>query len=44
MNTLDEKHRPRSKDPEFWDAWTGKLEREINWKDISDDWQSCDSI
>lgn len=39
MNTLDEKHRPSSKDPEFWDVWTGKEERDINWKSISEIWQ-----
>lgn len=39
MNTLDEKDRPKSKDPEFWDVWTGKKMRNINWKDITDEWQ-----
>jgi hypothetical protein len=39
MNTLEDKDRPKSKDPEFWDVWTGKQEREVDWKDISDEWQ-----
>jgi hypothetical protein len=39
MNTLEDNDRPKSKDPEFWDVWTGKQEREVNWKDISDEWQ-----
>lgn len=39
MNTLNEKNRPKSKDPEFWNIWTGKDRREINWKDIADEWQ-----
>lgn len=39
MNNLEEKDRPKSKDPEFWDVWTGKEMREINWKDITDEWQ-----
>ncbi|WP_319414963.1 ATP-binding protein [Marispirochaeta aestuarii] len=39
MNTLDEKDRPKSKDPEFWDVWTGVEEREVNWQDIADEWQ-----
>lgn len=39
MNTLAEKDRPQSKDPEFWDVWIGEQEREIKWKDITDEWQ-----
>lgn len=39
MNTLREENRPKSKDPEFWDVWTGIQEREVNWKDITDEWQ-----
>lgn len=39
MNTLDEKNRPKSKDPEFWNIWTGKDRREINWGAIVDEWQ-----
>lgn len=39
MNTLKEDDRPKSKDPEFWDVWTGKQKREVNWKDITDEWQ-----
>lgn len=39
MNTLNEKNRPKSKDPEFWNIWTGKDRREINWADIVDEWQ-----
>jgi DNA helicase HerA-like ATPase len=44
MNTLEEKHCPKSKDPEFWDVWTGSTERVINWKNISDDWQREEHI
>lgn len=39
MNTLEDKDRPKSKDPDFWEVWTGKQEREVNWKDITDEWQ-----
>lgn len=39
MNELNEKHRPKSKDPEFWDVWINKEDRKINWKEIADDWQ-----
>lgn len=44
MNTLKENDRPKSKDPEFWDVWTGLEDREVNWKDIADEWQKEDNI
>lgn len=31
-------HRPWSSDPQFWDVWTGKTERPINWREIVNDW------
>ena len=33
--------RPHSPDPAFWDVWTGKEEREIDWGKIAKDWQSA---
>jgi DNA helicase HerA-like ATPase len=39
MNDLPEKQQPQSDDPDFWDVWTGERERDVNWKDIADDWQ-----
>lgn len=39
MNELKKEHQPNSKDPDFWDVWTGKEKREINWKIIADEWQ-----
>lgn len=39
MRTLDENHCPKSKDPEFWDVWTGLSERSVNWKEIAAEWQ-----
>lgn len=44
MNTLEEKDRPKSKDPEFWDVWIGKEQRDIDWKIISDEWQKEDNL
>ena len=35
---LPENQRPRSSDPKFWDVWTGKEQRSINWNEIVDDW------
>lgn len=39
MNNLKKEHRPKSEDPDFWDVWTGKSERNVNWKTLTDDWQ-----
>ncbi len=39
MNELKYEHQPNSKDPDFWDVWTGKEKREINWKEIVKEWQ-----
>ena len=39
MNELKKEHQPDSKDPDFWDVWSGKEERKIDWKEIVDEWQ-----
>jgi len=39
MNELKKEYQPDSKDPDFWDVWTGKEERKIDWKKIADEWQ-----
>ncbi len=39
MRFLDKEHRPQSNDPNFWDVWTGKEQREIDWTKIANDWQ-----
>ena len=44
MNTLEEIHCPKSKDPEYWNVWTGISERTIDWKTIADDWQREEHI
>lgn len=43
ITELPEEHRPRSSDPMFWDVWTGKEERTINWREIVDDWTGINS-
>jgi len=43
MNELKAEHRPKSADPDFWDVWTRKEEREVNWKDLAHNWQNLDS-
>ena len=40
MNELKKEHRPKSEDPDFWDVWTRKEEREVNWETLADDWQN----
>lgn len=40
MRTLPESQRPQSEDPDFWNVWTGKKERIIDWQKISEDWQN----
>lgn len=45
INDLAENERPHSDDPDFWNVWTGKDEknnpvsRSIDWKKLADDWQ-----
>jgi Predicted ATPase len=43
MNELKKEHQPNSKDPDFWNVWTRKSEREVNWKELADDWQSLNN-
>lgn len=38
MNYLEEKKRPKSDDPEYWDIWT-KNQRTVDWKSLSNIWQ-----
>lgn len=39
MNDLPQDQQPQSEDPDFWNVWTGKEVRKVNWKKIADDWQ-----
>lgn len=38
MDELADEHRPQSDDPDFWNVWTGKTERAIDWSSIGQDW------
>lgn len=40
MNYLEEDQRPKSADPDFWDVWTRKEERNIDWATITKEWQN----
>jgi uncharacterized protein len=50
MSNLPEAHRPKSNDPDFWAVWSGEdelglpTERDVNWKEIADDWQQINSF
>ncbi len=44
MNTLKKEHRPESKDPDFWNVWIGEDERNINWDEITNEWQNEENI
>lgn len=43
MNELKPEHRPKSDDPDFWDVWTMQKERNVDWKAITDEWQSVNN-
>jgi hypothetical protein len=38
ISELPEDQRPQSSDPRFWDVWTGREPRAINWPNIANDW------
>jgi hypothetical protein len=40
MRELDDEHRPRSNDPDFWQAWTEPQDQErmVDWQAVADDW------
>ena len=38
ITELPESQRPNSKDPDFWDVWTGQEERSIDWSAVVADW------
>ena len=39
MRELPETQRPQSSDPDFWDVWTRQKTRDVDWKEIADEWQ-----
>jgi hypothetical protein len=38
ISHLAKEHQPRSSDPDFWDVWTRKKQREVDWHTIADAW------
>ncbi len=43
INEVEEKYRPRSSDPSFWNVWIHKEQREVSWAKIANEWQKKDS-
>jgi DNA helicase HerA-like ATPase len=39
INELAKIHQPQSDDPDFWDVWSRKKDREVNWSEIAQEWQ-----
>ena len=42
VREIPEPFQPKSPDPAFWDVWTGKEERRIDWERIARRWQRVD--
>ena len=42
VQEIPDDQRPHSPDPAFWDVWTGKEERRIDWGKIAAEWQRSD--
>ena len=40
IRTLQKSQCPQSDDPDYWDVWTGRKERKIDWCKIAKEWQS----
>ena len=43
IQDIPQNFRPHSPDPAFWDVWTGKRSRSVDWADIARTWQGSDS-
>lgn len=39
MNALPEEQQPKSNDPDYWQVWSGEVERAVDWKAIAGVWQ-----
>ena len=39
MNDLPKEQPPRSDDPDFWDVWTGEVDRPARWGEVAKEWQ-----
>ena len=41
IQNLPQEFQPESPDPAFWDVWTGKEQRKIDWAEIAKSWQGA---
>ncbi|WP_269526423.1 ATP-binding protein [Coraliomargarita parva] len=39
IRDLPKEHQPQSDDPDFWEVWTHKEDREVDWNAIANEWQ-----
>jgi len=44
MNSLPKHQQPRSDDPDFWEVWTRKEKRAIDWSSVAKDWGVTESV
>ena len=44
VDELEEAYRPRSADPSFWDVWTGRDHRDVDWKPIAEEWADAKAM
>jgi uncharacterized protein len=38
MDELVDDHRPQSADPDFWNVWTRRAERKVDWETVAETW------
>jgi len=38
LEEVPDEHRLQSDDPDYWDVWTGRTERPVDWAAIARDW------
>ncbi|OAJ66896.1 hypothetical protein [Gluconobacter cerinus] len=40
IDELAKEHQPQSSDPDFWDVWTGKSARHVDWGEVFRQWSA----
>ncbi|CAG9243823.1 ATP-binding protein [Paraburkholderia caribensis] len=44
VDELPNEQRPQSDDPDYWDVWTGRSERTVDWNAIARDWSGAPGV
>lgn len=39
ISELPEDQQPESANPDYWDVWTGKADREVDWEELAQQWK-----